>query len=112
MTRRPIALTLLVVAFLGAYAIDAQRPGGGPGAPTELDAFKGVTADGTVQPGLCAIRSTGVTTRPVMDAASQFLTSPILNYFVLAQHGRRPRPSEDGRSAHVPAAAAYQQHPH
>jgi hypothetical protein len=76
MTRRSIVLTLLVAAFMGVYAIEAQRPqGGGPGAPAELDAFKGLTADGAVQSGLFSIRSTGVTTGPVIDAANQFLAS-------------------------------------
>ena len=75
MKRRPIVLTLVVLVFAGAYAIEAQRPAGGPGAPVELEAFKGVTTDGVVQPGLFAIKSTGVTTKPVMDAATQFIAA-------------------------------------
>jgi hypothetical protein len=37
--------------------------------------FKGVTADGTIQPGLFAVRSTGVSTAPVRAAADGFLRS-------------------------------------
>jgi uncharacterized protein DUF3500 len=37
--------------------------------------FKGVTADGTVVPGLYAVRSTGVTTAPVVTAAKTFLAA-------------------------------------
>jgi hypothetical protein len=37
--------------------------------------FKGVTADGTIQPGLFAVRSTGVSTAPVRTAADAFLRS-------------------------------------
>ncbi|HSC29833.1 MAG TPA: DUF3500 domain-containing protein [Vicinamibacterales bacterium] len=35
--------------------------------------FKGVTTDGTIVPGLFTIRSTGVTTTPVREAAQAFL---------------------------------------
>jgi Protein of unknown function (DUF3500) len=37
--------------------------------------FKGVTTNGTVAPGLFTIRSTGVSTAPVLKAASTFLAS-------------------------------------
>ena len=37
--------------------------------------FKGITADGTVVPGLFALRSTGVSTAPVRQAAEAFLKS-------------------------------------
>ncbi len=37
--------------------------------------FKGVTTNGTVQPGLFSIRSTGVSTQPVRAAATAFLGS-------------------------------------
>ena len=74
MTRRLFVLTVLVLAGSGAMLLEAQR-GGGPGAPAELDAFKGVTTDGTVRPGLFAIKSTGVSTQSVVDAAGQFLAA-------------------------------------
>ena len=37
--------------------------------------FKGITTNGTIQPGLFAIRSTGVPTAPVRTAADAFLSS-------------------------------------
>ena len=37
--------------------------------------FRGITAGGTVEPGLFAVRSTGVTTAPVQKAAASFLQS-------------------------------------
>jgi hypothetical protein len=39
------------------------------------DPFKGITTNGTVQPGLFAIRSTGVSTEPVRKSAAAFLAS-------------------------------------
>lgn len=39
------------------------------------EAFKGVTTNGTVEPGLFAIRSTGVSTEPVQKAAAAFLAA-------------------------------------
>jgi hypothetical protein len=37
--------------------------------------FKGITTDGTIRPGLFSIRSTGVSTTPVRQAADAFLKS-------------------------------------
>jgi hypothetical protein len=45
-------------------------PGGGSGTLTD---FVGVTTDGTVVDGLYAIKSTGVTTSPVRNAAAAYL---------------------------------------
>src|SRR5689334_3543872 len=69
MTLRSIALALTVVA-LSAFTM--QR-----GAPPDLakDPFKGVTTDGTVRPGLFTVRSSGVSTKPVIDAATAFVAS-------------------------------------
>ena len=39
------------------------------------DPFKGITANGQVEPGLFAIRSTGVTTEPVRRATDAFLAA-------------------------------------
>jgi hypothetical protein len=71
MKLRLIVLALLLAFFVSALAVKAQRGGPDPGT----DPFKGVTADGTIQPGLFAIRSTGVSTRPVMQAAQQFIAA-------------------------------------
>src|SRR5262245_4520181 len=38
-----------------------------------VEPFKGITADGTIRPGLYAIKSTGVSTEPVRKAAETFL---------------------------------------
>jgi len=56
-----------------ALAVGAQRPGGPGAVDLEKDPFKGITTAGTVQPGLFAIRSTGVSTQPVMEAAVALL---------------------------------------
>lgn len=39
------------------------------------DAYKGITKDGTVEPGLFSIRSTGVTTEPMRKAADAFVAT-------------------------------------
>jgi hypothetical protein len=76
MFMRPIVLTLLVAAAAGAFVTQAQRPAGGPGA-VDLDTvpFRGVTTDGQVVAGLFTVRRTGISTRPVMEAAVRFLES-------------------------------------
>jgi hypothetical protein len=66
---------MLVLTCMGAYVLEAQRPGGGSLVPAVLDPFKGFTTDGTVRPGLFAIKSTGVSTQPVVDAANAFLAA-------------------------------------
>ena len=49
-----------------AQSIDADKRG-------LAEPFKGITAAGTIEPRLFAIRSTGVTTAPVQKAAASFL---------------------------------------
>ena len=69
-----LGLWLLLIPVFGLLAF-AQR-GGPPGGPDPAtDPFKGITAEGTVQSGLFAIRSTGVSTRPVREAAVAFLAA-------------------------------------
>jgi hypothetical protein len=73
MTLRTAATVLPLLAAAGALVLNAQR---GPGAAGQaLEPLVGVTADGAVQPGLFAIRSTGVSTKPVMDAAVRFVAA-------------------------------------
>ena len=67
-----LVLTLLLVTSGTVLVVRAQR-GGGP--DPAADPFRGITTDGRVQPGLFTVRETGVTTRPVVQAASQFITS-------------------------------------
>ncbi len=69
MRLRLLVSSSLVAIFAGALAIQAQRGGPDPGA----DPFKGVTTDGTVRTGLFTVRSTGVSTKPVKDAADAFI---------------------------------------
>ena len=65
----------LVGAVVTFAVVDAQRGrGGGRGGAAALaEPFVGVTTNGAVEPDLFTIRATGVTTRPVMDAAVAFL---------------------------------------
>ena len=52
----------------------AGRGGGGRGGAAALaEPFTGVTTNGTVVPNLFPIRATGVSTKPMMDAAVRFL---------------------------------------
>ena len=53
--------------FLRAYA---ER-----GEASVAEVFKGITTDGKVVPGLFPIQATGVSTRPIRDAAEAFLAS-------------------------------------
>jgi hypothetical protein len=72
-TRQYIRIALWVSALPIVAAVAAQGP---PQKPDPLDEpFKGVTANGTVTPGLFPIRSTGISTAPVRNAALAFLAS-------------------------------------
>src|SRR5688572_30459036 len=71
MKLRLMVLSSLVAVFVGALAVKAQRGGPDPGA----EPFKGVTTDGTVRAGLFSVRSTGVSTAPVKEAAEAFIAS-------------------------------------
>jgi hypothetical protein len=72
MRRRPLILSAILVLGFCGLLVNAQR-GGGPDPNT--DPYKGVTTDGTVRSGLFTVRSTGVSTKPVVDAAQAFLNS-------------------------------------
>jgi hypothetical protein len=61
------ALTVAVVS--SAVAVRAQRGGRGQ----QPQPFTGLTADGTLEAGLFPIKATGVSTRPVREAAQRFL---------------------------------------
>ena len=75
MKLRTFAVGVSLLGVLGVLALSAQRGPGGPGPGAALEPFVGVTTDGTPDQGLFAIRATGVSTRPVMDAAVRFVTS-------------------------------------
>jgi hypothetical protein len=64
-----------VAMTMFAWSVAAQRGGGpGGGAAALAEPFVGITTSGTVEPGLFPVRATGVTTKPVMDAAVRFLS--------------------------------------
>ncbi len=67
--RLRLALWLSLVPIVAATAAQGP-PQGNPDEP-----FKGVTTNGSVVTGLFPIRSTGVTTAPVRDAAVAFLAA-------------------------------------
>ena len=66
-------LWVLLLPIVGVMGL-TQR--GGPGGPDPAtDPFKGVTTDGNVRAGLFRIKATGVTTRPVREAAVKFVAT-------------------------------------
>ena len=69
-----IAALAAIVWVVGAWGVAGARQGQPPQAAL-AEPFRGVTTNGVVQPGLFAITSTGVSTRPVRDAATRFLSS-------------------------------------
>ncbi len=69
--RTHVWLTIgLGLAVTTGAVVTAQRGGGQPQQPQP---FKGITTNGTLETGLFPITSTGVSTRPVRDAAQRFL---------------------------------------
>ena len=67
-------------AHLAAYKAAEKYPEGLlrliARAKQELaDEFRGITTDGVILPGLFPVKKTGVTTRPIFDAARAFLAS-------------------------------------
>src|SRR4051794_29807682 len=81
----PVTCFVLLVGMM-AYRIGAQSPAPAPDRVQRARAmseqaeqkglaepFKGVTTDGKLQPGLFAVRSTGVSTAPVRKAVENFL---------------------------------------
>lgn len=72
-----LATGLLVVAAVKRQAF-SQAPAPGPGSNAQrslAEPFKGVTTDGNVVSGLYKLRSTGVSTAPVVKAAEAYLAS-------------------------------------
>ena len=62
------ALLTLALSGLVITALTAQR-----GEAPQLQPFKGITSKGTLEPGLFPVKATGVSTRPVREAAQRFL---------------------------------------
>ena len=60
--------TLAVSTALLDWSAQAQR-----GGTQQPETFKGVTKDGSIEPGLFQVTATGVSTRPVREATQRFL---------------------------------------
>jgi hypothetical protein len=75
------AFTMVALSMAGVHAIQQslQQRRAVQSAEAEkrglAEPFKGITADGTITPGLFPVRSTGVSTAPVQQAADAFLKS-------------------------------------
>ena len=65
---RPAAPVPRPPAELLRLSLAAETPG-------LADPFKGITTNGQVEPGLFAVKSTGVSTAPVRQAAESFLAA-------------------------------------
>jgi hypothetical protein len=83
-TRRTILSTILPAAILTKTVFSQSGPDMAErfrqmSADSEkkglAEPFKGITTDGTVEPGLFGLHSTGVSTEPVRNAAEKFLAS-------------------------------------
>ena len=77
---RPLAHALIIATFATTWAIaQAQAPADQRSRDIETKElaipFKGITANGQIEPGLFSITSTGVSTAPVRTAAEAFLAA-------------------------------------
>jgi Protein of unknown function (DUF3500) len=69
-----VASLAAVVSSLSGWALTGAAQGGKQ-ADALADPFKGITTNGTLMTGLFPVRATGVSTRPVRDAATRFIAS-------------------------------------
>src|SRR5204862_7441226 len=77
---KTIFVALVASAAGRAFSQPPANAVGGPAGPSReaaalAEPFKGITTDGKVEPNLFSIRSTGVTTEPVKQAADAFLAA-------------------------------------
>ncbi|QDU40481.1 hypothetical protein Mal4_48380 [Maioricimonas rarisocia] len=72
-THIALAAAAIVVAGLTAYSQQRQRGPGGDRDASLAEPFRGVAAGGEIEKGLFKIESTGVSTKPVVEAADAFL---------------------------------------
>ena len=70
---KKIAALSIVVGVFAMLAVHAQPPRRGGGEASLAQPFVGITSGGKVEPGLFKIESTGVSTKPVIDAANALL---------------------------------------
>ena len=114
MTRTALARGLAAICFFaGAIPASSQSrppapPKRGPDVLLQLsiaaattglaEPYKGVTSNGSVEPGLFPIASTGVSTEPVRLAADRFLASlspePGYGFITLVPHPEDGEPQE------------------
>jgi hypothetical protein len=90
--RRHVLISILSAAFVAAVALEPvssqtrraptkrppeelQRLSIAAERPGLAEPFQGIAANGQIEPGLFTVRSTGVSTGPVRDAAAAFLAS-------------------------------------
>jgi hypothetical protein len=69
-----IAALATIVSSLSAWALVGGAQGGKQADPL-AEPFKGITTNGTLLTGLFPVHATGVSTRPVRDAATRFIAS-------------------------------------
>jgi hypothetical protein len=72
---KQIAMGVIATLLLGMLAYAQRRGPRGGGEESLAQPFRGIFAGGKIEEGLFKIRSTGVTTQPVVDAAKSFLAS-------------------------------------
>lgn len=73
--KRTLVATALIAATAAGLTVEAQRRGPRGGGEASLaEPFRGIVAGGKVETDLFPIKSTGVTTKPVVDAARAFLS--------------------------------------
>lgn len=69
-----VSLSIVVgLTSVAAATLLAQRGPRGGGGASLSEPFLGITTNGKIEDGLFKIKSTGVTTKPVVDAAQAFL---------------------------------------
>ncbi|MCI0433061.1 MAG: DUF3500 domain-containing protein [Gemmatimonadetes bacterium] len=77
--RRAAWIVLFTIVVPGLLLATVMRDTGTASGQQQQDplaeAFRGITTDGTIKPGLFAIRATGVSTAPIKQAADAFLGS-------------------------------------
>ena len=71
-SRAVAGLVLVVLGAAGIAALESAEP---QQADPLAEPFRGVTTNGTIQPGLFAVRRTGVSTGQVRAAAEEFLAA-------------------------------------
>ena len=71
-----IAFAVVATLLLAMLAYAQRRGPRGAGEESLAQPFRGIAAGGKIEEGLFKIRSTGVSTQPVVAAAKSFLADP------------------------------------